>query len=450
MKKYGLTGNPLGHSISPQIHSKLKEIKGLKSEFGMYPTADIDKTFKEDLSKLSGFNITVPYKLDIINYLDEKSKEVELYNACNTVKMENGRAYGYNTDVTGFNDCFIKNGISFEGKNVLVSGAGGVSSMMAVECARQGANVYLTCRNREKAKKLIDAVFDKTGKKITYVKKENIENIDILVQGTPLGMYPKYFDSYIPLTKLKNIPVMFDTIYNPAKTLAVRVCEYYGNFAMGGLSMLVGQAAKAQQIWEDLSYSADEISRVIDSVKTFIPEFKIDKNIILIGAPGSGKTTISKEISKILDMNLFDIDKLIVEKEGRSINDIFKDDGEEYFRKVEKEIFFECINSSGNVIATGGGLPEFNDLTKLNKEKNIVVFLDVELSELEARIMKNNDRPLLKNDKKTAIKNIVERRYNMYVKSSDVKINVENGSNIKDTVVKTLEEIKERSNNSEF
>lgn len=450
MKKYGLTGNPLGHSISPEIHEELTKLKNNKVEYGMYPTPCVEDTYEEYLKYLNGFNITIPHKTEIIKKLCEKSEEVRIYNACNTVKMTDGKAYGYNTDVIGFNDCFIKKGITFKDKNILVSGAGGVSSMMAVECARQGANVFITCRNREKAQKLIDSAFEKTGKTIRYVEKENIDNIDIFVQGTPLGMYPECLDSYVPLTKLKNIPVMFDTIYNPAKTLAVRVCEYYGNFVMGGLHMLVSQAAKAQEIWEGTSFSDEEISRVIEAVKKYVPDFKIEKNIILVGAPGSGKSTISREISKLISMNLIDIDKKIEEKEGRTINDIFAKDGESYFRSVEREVFYECIKSTGNVIATGGGLPEFNDLSLLDKDKNIVVFLDVELEELIIRVSKNDNRPLLKEDKKTAIENIVKRRYNLYKKCADVSVKIEKDSEIRDNVVKILDMMKVSALKNEF
>lgn len=444
MKKFGLTGNPLGHSISPEIHEKLWEIKKVKAVYDMYETTDVDKTYNEELKKLDGFNITIPYKVEIIKHLDEKSPEVEFCNACNTVVFKNGKVKGYNTDVTGFTDCFFKNGISFKDKNILVTGAGGVSSMMAYECSRQGGNVFITCRDEKKAQVIIDGVYEKLGKKIEFVNKEDIKDIDILLQGTPVGMYPKSFSSYVPLDKLKDIKVVFDTIYNPYKTLTIRVCEYYGNFAMGGLHMLVSQGAKAQEIWQGLSYDSEEISRVIAASQYLVPEFKMNKNIILIGAPGSGKTTISREISKILDLKNLDTDLLIEQKEKRKISDIFEKDGEEYFRNLESNEFFKCLEKTGNVIATGGGLPEFNDLTKIDKDKNIVVFIDVSVDELYRRVCENNDRPLLCGDKKTLIENIVKRRYNIYDKSADFKITVEKDDNLKDIVVKIIEMIKDR------
>ncbi len=440
MKKYGLTGNPLGHSISPEIHRFLNN----EAEYKLYQTSDIKDEFLNNLCKLDGFNVTVPYKKDIIEYLDEMSDEVKLYNACNTVKIKGNKAYGYNTDVSGFLSCFERKGISFLNKNVLVSGAGGVSSMMATECLIKGANVFITARNEEKAKSLIEYAYEKIGKKIRYMRKEEIKNIDIYLQGTPVGMYPHIFDSYIPLAKLKDIPVVFDTIYNPYKTLTVRVSEYYGNLAMGGLDMLVGQAKKAREIWGEKEAEEDEISRVIESAKSLIPEFSINKNIILIGPPGAGKTAISKEISKLLNMTALDIDGEIVKKEKRSVNEIFNEDGEEYFRKIEREVFLSVVNSEANVIATGGGLPEFNDLGFLDKESNIVIFLNVDIKELLRRLENDETRPLLKGEKEKKIRELIERRRSLYEKSADITINIENERDLRDITVEIVEKLKGR------
>ena len=155
------------------------------------PTDNLSKSFKEDLSKLNGFNITIPYKKDIIEFLDYKSDKVELYSSCNTVKIENGKASGYNTDVYGILDTLKKNSIDVKGKKVLVSGNGGVSSMMACEMALLGADVYITGRNKEKCEKLISDIYNKTGRQVKFIKKEDVGEFYLYMQGTPCGMYPE-------------------------------------------------------------------------------------------------------------------------------------------------------------------------------------------------------------------------------------------------------------------
>lgn len=439
MLKYALTGNPLGHSMSAVIHHEILKIKNIEGNYELKPTDNLEKSFKEDLSKLNGFNVTIPYKKDIIKFLDSATDKVKLYHACNTVLIKEGKAYGYNTDVYGINDTFKKNSIDLSAKKVLVTGNGGVSSLMACEAALKGAEVYITARNYDKAKLLIDEVFKKTGRKIKFVEREEFSHIDVLMQGTPLGMYPHPMDSFLPLTKLKDIPVVFDTIYNPYKTLTVRVCEYYGNLGLGGLNMLVEQAIKAQEIFNGITLDKKEFRQVLNKAKEHIPEFKAGKNIILIGAPGCGKSAISREISKLLDMKIIDIDTEIVKKEGRSINEIFESDGQNYFRNVEREVFFEKIKTTGNVIATGGGLPEFCDLSELSEKENIIVYVNVDKDVIYNRIEKDTSRPLLKNNKKTALYKLIQRRHPIYKKACHVEINVEKERNIKDIVVEIIE-----------
>lgn len=439
MQKYALTGNPLGHSMSRIIHNEILKIKNIDGTYELKPTDNLTKAFLDELSKLDGFNVTIPYKKDIIKHLDFASDKVKLYNSCNTVKIENGTVKGYNTDVYGILDTLKKNNIDVEGKKVLVLGNGGVSSLIACEMAILGAEVFISSRNSEKAQFLIDDIFKKTGKKAKYIKKEEVGKFDICFNGTPLGMYPENMASFLSLTKLKDISVFFDTIYNPYKTLSVRVSEYYGNKGIGGLNTLVEQAIKAQGIFNKISLSEGEFKRVLSKAKEHIPEFKIEKNIILIGAPGCGKSVISREIASLLGMNLVDIDLEIGRKEKRSINDIFEKKGEEYFRSTEREIFCEKTGNTGNVIATGGGLPEFNDLSSLDREKNIVVYLNVDKDVILKRIFDDDSRPLLKDNKKDALFELIKRRAPIYEKACNVKINVEKERNIKDTVVEIVE-----------
>ena len=440
MKKYGLTGNPLSHSMSAIIHNEILKIKNVDGEYTLYPDENLSKSFEEILSKLNGFNITIPYKKDIIKYLDELSDKVKLYNSCNTVKIENGKTKGYNTDVFGIHDTLKKNNVELFEKRVLVLGNGGVSSMIACECALCDAEVSLLCRDNKKGEILKKEIFDKTGKTITLVTKEELKEYDILINGTPVGMYPDTLNSFFPLSKLKDIPVVFDTIYNPYETLLVRVSNYYGNKGISGLNMLVEQAIKAQEIFNGIALSKEEFDFVLNKAKESIHPFKISKNIILIGAPGCGKTTISREIASLLSVDFTDIDEEIEKREEKTINEIFDKNGQEYFRKKEKEVFSDTLKEKGKVISTGGGLPEYVDLSKINKEENIIVYLDVAKEVIINRIKDDNKRPLLKNGT-DALTELLQRRKPIYEKSLDIRIIVEKEKNIKDIAVEILDNI---------
>ncbi len=440
MLKYALTGNHLGHSMSAIIHNEILKIKNIEGSYELKPTGNLKESFYNELSKTNGFNVTIPYKKDIIAFLDEVDGKVELYNACNTVKMENGKAKGYNTDVFGINDTLLKNKISVKGKRVLVLGAGGVSSVMASEMAIQGAEVFIYARNPEKTKQLINNIYEKTGKRVTPVTLDEIKDITVLMQGTPVGMYPDNLNCAIPFDILKKIPYVFDTVYNPFETLTVRVAEYMGNKGISGLNMLVEQAVKAQEIFNGITLTDKEFKRVLNKAKDHIPPFEINKNIILVGPPGCGKSKISREISALLGIEVCDVDFLISQREKMSIKDIFSKKGELHFRACEREIFHELVKGKNRIIATGGGLPEYNDLTTLDKDENIIVFINVSEEVVYNRIKNSNDRPLLK-EGRSALSALMKRRKPIYEKCAHLTVNVEKEINVKDITLEIIEKI---------
>lgn len=421
MVRFGLTGGVLGHSLSSLIHKKLFEIKSISGEYEHYETPDVDKTFKEVLSGLDSFNITIPYKQDIMKHLDYTDETARLYDACNFVINKNGKYHGYNTDADGFLYALRLNNVGLSGKKVLVTGAGGVSHMLATTSALEGADVTVFARREEQAKTLCSFAEEKTGKKLK-VFDGNYDGFDILLQGTPAGMFPNCINSPVPLKVLKNIPFVFDTIYNPVKPLDVIISEYYGNFSATGLSMLVSQAVKAHEIYFGTVFSNEEILNTIEICYPYLHKMKPNFNIILTGAPGCGKSTIGKELASLLGMTFSDLDEEIVKKEKRSINDIFATEGEDYFREKETEVLKETLGEKGLVISTGGGIVERNDLISMKKENDVVVYINTPSEELEKRLKNDISRPLLAENAVEKLHNLLKRRAELYKSRSDVEI----------------------------
>lgn len=266
MKKFCLIGYPLGHSMSPVIHKELFNINKIDATYELKEISPESLTGAFDLLKeYDGFNVTIPHKTGIIPCLDKLSDRAELFGAVNTVNVKDGRAEGHNTDCYGFIRALDMAGIELAGK-ALVCGSGGVSRMFAFESVLAGADVTIAVRDAdiESAMLIKDEIKDKLSKEATVKRLDDIDGeYDILINGTPVGMFPNTEACVLPKEKVQKCRAVFDAVYNPMETMLINYAREAGIKCSNGLPMLVWQAAVAQEIWFDVKFNAEDIRNVL-------------------------------------------------------------------------------------------------------------------------------------------------------------------------------------------
>lgn len=266
MEKFGLTGFPLGHSMSPVIHRELFKINGIDAS---YELKEINpNSFSqgiETLKKFRGFNVTIPHKTAIIPFLDKLSKRAELFGAVNTVDNNDGVLTGYNTDCFGFIRALETAGIELKG-NVLLCGSGGVSRMFAFESALAGAELTIAVRDADvdAANQIKKEIFEKLNKTVDVITLDKVSGgYDVLINGTPVGMFPNVNACVLPKEKVQSCKAVFDAIYNPMETMLLKYAQEAGAKFSNGLPMLVWQAAVAQEIWLGVKFTMEQVREVI-------------------------------------------------------------------------------------------------------------------------------------------------------------------------------------------
>lgn len=272
--KYMLLGKSLPHTLSPLIHRRLFEAKGKDGSYGLLECDEneLSEAYKT-LKTLGGYNITIPYKCDIIPFLDELDENATFYGAVNCVSSRNGKAIGHNTDCDGFLLSAMSKDMPLD-KKVLLIGCGGVGRMIALECARRGAD--LTIAYIEQATDMARALCDDICKafpnaSVTLTLTSEISgSFDILINGSPVGMFPKVDACPVSDEVIENCGCCFDVIYNPVETVLVKKFKAQGKTALGGAAMLVYQAVKAHEIWDGDLYTQDEIDAIIKEVEDSI------------------------------------------------------------------------------------------------------------------------------------------------------------------------------------
>ena len=273
-ENYALIGCPLGHSLSPQIHTRLFELAGIECE---YKLSEIKPEELKDkygyLKSLTGFNITIPHKIAIIDFCGELSEGAKRYGSVNCIKNEKGKSIGYNTDVLGFVKSIEQLGASLKSK-VCLLGCGGVGRMMAVESAYQGAELTMAVRTEdipvaEGIKAEIEKLLPDNRVRVIHLS-EMQGGYDLVINSTPVGMYPKTEFSPLKKEQLKNVSFLFDAIYNPTETALSKYAREMGAKTLTGMSMLVLQAVAAHEIWNGSEYRQSDIDALIEDMEKLV------------------------------------------------------------------------------------------------------------------------------------------------------------------------------------
>lgn len=275
---FGLIGFPLGHSISPELHSRLFQLSGVDAQYGFFEIEP--EKFESQIAflrSLNGFNITIPHKRRILPLLDRIDSRAQRCAAVNTVKCENGALLGYNTDAEGFLRALGSAGIALCGR-VLLCGAGGVARMMACEALERGCSLTIATRdgiNARTAKNDLLRTFPRAD--ISSAMLNEVDGaFDLILNGTPAGMYPNVDSCPVPQRVIQNAAAVFDTIYNPCETVLVKAAREAGAKAVGGLTMLIWQAAAAQEIWTGAYFDINDIELLREDMISIVKSHNCD------------------------------------------------------------------------------------------------------------------------------------------------------------------------------
>ena len=405
---YGLLGEHLPHSFSPQIHLALGN-----HDYNLFEVApkNLEAFMKEHNFK--GINVTIPYKKAVIPYLDVISPEAQKIGAVNTITVRDGKLYGDNTDYFGFVYMLKKSGISVKGKKTVVLGGGGASATVQAVLHDFGAKEVIV---------------------VDLNTENNYQNLylhydgEIIVNTTPVGMYPNNLKSLVNLDDFKNLSGVLDVVYNPLKTKLILDAEERNIPCSAGLSMLVAQAKKAHEIFFNTKIETSVCEKIENILK------KQMCNIVLIGMAGCGKSTIGKVLAEKLNKELVDTDQMIENVENMPIPEIIEKFGEVHFRNCENAAVILAGREKECIIATGGGVitrPEnYNPL----KQNGIIVFIN-----RDADLLPTNGRPL---SQMHGVKALYEKRMPLYRQFADVEVDG-NGTveEVADRIIKEIEHL---------
>ena len=386
-KKCGLLGEKLGHSFSPQIHAMLSDYSYQLFEVSPDKLSD----FMADDS-LDAFNVTIPYKKAVIPYLDELSREARDIGAVNVVVRRNGKLFGYNTDYFGFKYMIDSANVNVKDKKAILFGNGGAAAPIKTVLSDKGIGKLVIIDKDENTPEFLSAHTD----------------AQIIINATPVGMYPNNRKCVTDLSLFPNCEAVLDIVYNPVRTELLLSAESRGITAVGGLSMLVAQAVRGFELFTDEPSENGITEKILDKL------LRDMQNIILIGMPSCGKSTIGKLIASATNRSFFDADEEFLKMHGISPGNAINSLGEAKFREMEQETLAFLGKTSSSVIATGGGAVTRNENYPSLHQNGIIVYIKRDINQLSTE-----GRPLSKSG---SLQALFDTRKPLYEAFADITV----------------------------
>ena len=414
--EYGLIGEKLGHSFSREIHNLLASYPYDLKEL---PKNELDTFMKS--RNFKGINVTIPYKESVIPYLDEIDEAAKAIGAVNTIVNREGRLIGYNTDFYGMRELLLSRSIRIEKRFVAVLGTGGTSKTACAVAKSLGASrIVRVSRNPH------------SDGDISYDELEAIKtDIQIIINTTPVGMYPNENCAPLDIDGFSALEGVVDAIYNPLRTKLISDARARQIRAAGGLYMLAAQAARAAELF------TGDCNMMQKTEKAYCSVLENKQNIVLVGMPGSGKSTLGRMLAKKTGKAFYDSDSEIEKQTGMCIPDYFSKYGEDGFRAIETDVIKRLSLLGVIVIATGGGAVIRSENIDSLAKNGIIVYLDRPISDIKI----TSNRPLTRSV--DDLKKKYYERHEMYEKSADITVMVKGSEkSTLSTLINALKDVK--------
>ena len=406
--EYGLLGEKLGHSFSPQIH---KALAGYDYRLLPTPRGEVEALFRR--RDFKGLNVTIPYKQTVIPLCDEVDPRAAAIGAVNTVVNWDGRLTGYNTDIDGLIYLAKRTGVDMAGKKVVILGSGGTSHTACAAARELGAAETVV---------------------VSRKGEDNYENLSrhadaqVLINTTPVGMFPNAGASPVSLDVFPGLAGVLDVVFNPLRTALIMDAEKRGIPCACGLPMLVAQAKRAAELFTGQAVDDGRTEEVLSALTRQV------RNVVLIGMPGCGKSAIGRALARRLGKEFLDLDHMIAERAGKSIPSIFAREGEDAFRALESRIAREAGSRTGCVLSTGGGIVTRQENCAPLRQNGVIVHIRRDLS-----LLPTAGRPV---SQSTDLGELWRRREPLYAAFADIV--VDNGDTIEGAAERIEKELNKR------